>query len=114
MPKWQALRWNAFGDGLLDALILWRNEPEREVPLAALIEAFEVKVQAALRQLDDETPALAQAPLAIGHITLVCALGYLDNRFETLVWRSQEPGLADWFEHPGQRPSFAGTAPEEG
>ena len=31
--KWQALRWHAFGDGLLDALILWRNEREREEPL---------------------------------------------------------------------------------
>jgi glutathione S-transferase len=28
--KWQALRWQAFGDGLLDELILWRNERERE------------------------------------------------------------------------------------
>ncbi|HEU0202563.1 MAG TPA: glutathione S-transferase N-terminal domain-containing protein, partial [Burkholderiaceae bacterium] len=27
--KWQALRWHALGDGLLDVLILWRNERER-------------------------------------------------------------------------------------
>ncbi len=41
--KWQALRWHALGDGLLDALILWRNEREREVPLQALIEAFDTQ-----------------------------------------------------------------------
>ena len=44
--KWQSLRWHALGDGLLDALILWRNEREREVPLEALIDAFELKTQA--------------------------------------------------------------------
>src|SRR3990167_7360243 len=38
--RWQALRWQAFGDGLLDALILWRNERERAAPLPALMDAF--------------------------------------------------------------------------
>jgi hypothetical protein len=27
--KWQALRWHAFADGLLEILILWRNEREK-------------------------------------------------------------------------------------
>lgn len=112
--KWQALRWNAFGDGLLDALILWRNEREREAPLAALMAAFEVKVQAALRQLDSETQALAAAPFSIAHIAVGCALGYLDYRFDSFAWRRQAPRLAAWFEALGQRPSFAGTAPKEG
>ena len=57
--KWQALRWHAFADGLLDALILWRNERERAVPLQPLLDAFELKTQACLRQLDDEAQALA-------------------------------------------------------
>ena len=39
--KWQALRWHALGNGLLDALILWRNEREREQALPALLDAFE-------------------------------------------------------------------------
>jgi hypothetical protein len=54
--KWQALRWHALGDGLLDALILWRNEREREAPLQPLIDAFELKTRASLKLLDDETP----------------------------------------------------------
>jgi len=112
--KWQALRWNAFGDGLLDALILWRNEREREAPLATLMAAFEVKVGATLQKLDSEAAALAAAPFSIGTIAVGCALGYLDYRFEALGWRSQAPRLAGWFEPLSQRPSFAGTAPEEG
>ena len=30
--KWDALRWHAFGDGLLEVLILWRNDRDRSEP----------------------------------------------------------------------------------
>lgn len=73
--------------GLLDALILWRNERERAQPLVALMDAFELKTHASLQQLDSEAQALEVAPFGIGHITLCCALGYLDYRFDA-------PGLA--------------------
>ena len=100
--RWQALRWHAFGDGLLDALILWRNEREREVPLQALLDAFELKTRASLERLDEEAEALAQAPFSIGHVTLGCALGYLDYRFEALGWRALAPRLAAWQAQVGQ------------
>src|SRR6185436_12208949 len=29
-PRWEALRWQALGDGLLDLLVLWRNLREWE------------------------------------------------------------------------------------
>jgi glutathione S-transferase len=112
--KWQALRWHALGDGLLDGLILWRNEREREVPLPALIEAFERKTSAALKLLDDEAMALADTPLSIGHITLGCMLGYLDYRFAAFGWRERAPRLADWFAELEQRPSFQATGPVDG
>lgn len=112
--KWQALRWHALGNGLLDALILWRNEREREQALPALLEAFEHKTRATLALLDKEAPAIAAAPLTIGSVTLACALGYLDYRFESLGWRAQAPALATWFDSWRQRPSFVATEPVEG
>ncbi len=112
--KWQALRWHAFGDGLLDALILWRNEREREVPLQPLLDAFELKTRASLRLLDAEAPALAQAPLSIGTITIGCALGYLDYRFGPFGWREQAPRLAGWYATLSQRPSFKTTEAVDG
>jgi glutathione S-transferase len=112
--KWQALRWHAFGDGLLDALILWRNEREREVPLEALMQAFELKTRAALKQLDDEAQALHETPFSIGHITVGCALGYLDYRFDGLGWRDLAPRLAVWHAEARQRPSFLNTEPSHG
>src|SRR5690606_17542207 len=72
--RWQALRWQALGDGLLDLLLLWRNEREREAPLAELIGAFELKTRATLQRLEREADALASTPFAIGHLALVCAL----------------------------------------
>ena len=112
--KWQALRWHALGNGLLDALILWRNEREREFPIQALIDAFELKTQSVLALLEAEVNALAAAPLNIGSVTLGCALGYLDYRFDDLGWRQRAPALAAWFAVWRQRPSFVLTEPVDG
>ena len=112
--RWQALRWHALGDGLLDALILWRNEREREVPLKALVDAFELKTRACLQLLDAEAGSIGSAPFSIGHVTLGCALGYLDYRFEALGWRESAPRLAAWFATLQTRPSFQSTEPIDG
>jgi glutathione S-transferase len=112
--KWRALRWHAFGDGLLDALILWRNEREREVPLQPLLDAFELKARASLRLLDAEAQALEAAPLSIGSITIGCALGYMDYRFGSFGWRDQAPRLAAWYATLQARPSFKSTEAIDG
>ena len=112
--RWAALRWHALGDGLLDALILWRNEREREVPLTLLLDAFELKIRACLRQMDDEAQALAELPFSIGHVAIGCALGYLDYRFDAFGWREIAPRLAEWASELRGRPSFRETAPVEG
>ena len=112
--RWPALRWHAFGDGLLDLAILWRNERERAQPLPALLDAFETKARAALAQLDAEADALQAAPFSIGTLTVGCALGYLDYRFDTLQWRTLAPRLAQWVQHLNARPSFQATEPIDG
>lgn len=112
--KWQALRWHAFGDGLLDALILWRNERERQAPLTVLLEAFQLKTQASLTQLNEDADALIRSHFTIGHVALGCALGYLDFRFDDFDWRSQVPRLAGWYSELETRPSFLSTKPAEG
>lgn len=112
--RWRALRWHALGDGMLDALILWRNERERAAPLPNLMAAFELKINTALALLDAEVPALAQAPFGIGHLTLVCALGYIDYRFDHLGWRARAPALAAWFTAMQERDSVKATRPLDG
>ena len=112
--QWPSMRWHAFGDGLLDALILWRNERERDAPSSELLAAFALKTQASLLQLNREAPALRQSPLCIGHIAIGCALGYLDYRFEALHWRATAPVLAQWQAELAARASFRATEPVDG
>jgi glutathione S-transferase len=112
--KWRALRWHTLGNGLLDVLILWRNERERQVPLQILMDAFALKTEAALALLEREAAQLAAAPIDIGGITIGCSLDYLDYRFDALAWRERAPRLADWFRTLQARPSFVATEVVEG
>lgn len=112
--KWHALRWHAFGDGFLDALILWRNERERQQPLQTLIDAFETKAAATLARLDEEADALAKAPFTIGSIAIACALGYMDFRFQAYGWRERAPRLARWHAQVSERPSLQATVAVDG
>lgn len=114
VEKWTALRWHAYGDGLLDALILWRNEREREVPLEPLMRAFEIKVLATLELLENETSEINTSKFTIGIVSIVCALGYLDYRFDALKWRSVAPHLSRWYQVIQERPSVKLTEPVEG
>ena len=111
--RWEVLRWHALGNGLLDMLVLWRNERDREPgrQLKQLLDAFGVKTDAALTQLEKEAAALDAAPFRIGHVAIVCALGYLDFRFPDLDWRGVHPRLAAWFAKVSQRPSVKQTVP---
>ncbi len=111
--RWQVLRWHALGNGLLDMLVLWRNERDREPQrqLKPLLDAFAVKYAATLARLEAEAPALDAAPFRLGHIAIVCALGYLDFRFAGMDWRGAHPRLAAWFDKQLQRPSVRMTVP---
>jgi glutathione S-transferase len=111
--KWDALRWHALGDGILEVLILWRNERERDNPLPALMDAFESKTHASLALLEQEVDALSAAPFAIGHVAIACGLAYLDFRFDALLWRGLAPRLAQWFAAIEARESFRDTRPLE-
>lgn len=108
-----ALRWQALGDGLLDLLVLWRNELIRpaEVRSQPHLAAFEAKVEAALDRLETETAALDAAPFGIGHIAVGVALSYIGFRFPERDWRTTRPALAAWHAGFAARPSVRATEP---
>jgi glutathione S-transferase len=107
-----ALIWQALGDGIMDFLLLWRAELRRpeDHRLQTLIGAYETKLRLSLDRLESEAGALAAAPFGIGHITVGCALAYLDFRFDWTSWRTGRPNLAAWFETFAARPSAQTTA----
>ena len=111
--RWDVLRRHCLGDGLMDTLILWRQErlkPQaRQTP--EWLATFARKIEVTLAQLDVAAAALAHPPFDIGHIALGCALGYMDFRFADVDWRANAPRLAGWHATFEARPSAIATHP---
>ena len=114
--RWQALTRHALGNGLLDLLILWRNE--RDKPAAAQtaewLSSFAAKAEATLDHLERDAAALGETPFGIGQIGIGCALSYLDFRFGDMDWRTPRPALAAWHAGFAARPSARATEAVDG
>jgi glutathione S-transferase len=114
----EARRWEALGDGVLDAGVLARLENQREAKLrsAQWIERQMGKVSAGLAAMDSELGdklwcvgnAYTLADIAAG----VC-LGWLDFRYPEMDWKKDHANLARAFTKLSERASFADTVPRE-
>jgi glutathione S-transferase len=103
--RFAALRRQALGDGMLDLLILWRGERERQHPSEVLISSWTVRKDASLAVLEREADAITGSPFSIGHVAVGCALGYMDFRFAMFPWREKHPKIAAWHATFDARPS---------
>jgi glutathione S-transferase len=106
-----ALTLQALCDGILDAGILlvyegrWRPA---EMHVQKWTDHQRGKVQRALDVLEAAPPKLGAIP-NVGEITLACALGYGDLRFEG-KWRDSHPKLVTWLDEFSARvPAFEKT-----
>jgi glutathione S-transferase len=106
-----ALTLQALADGILDAGILLVYEGRWRPPEMAVqkwIEHQRGKVERALAFLEASPPKLDAIP-NVGAITLACALGYGDLRFEG-KWRARHPKLVAWLDEFAARvPAFEKT-----
>ena len=115
--RWQAMRWQALGQGMLEAtvarMVEGRKPAEKQDP--AVIAKHEARIAAALAFAAARVPAsgfLSGNSIGIADIALATALGYLDLRY-VHDWRGKYPKLASWFAPIGSRTSFVETlAPE--
>jgi glutathione S-transferase len=111
--RFAALRLQALADGIMDASILISYEAryrpiEKHEPRWLDLQAG--KVARSLAWLET-TPPGVDTPPDVGQITLACALGYRDLRFEG-HWRKEHPRLAAWLDSFAARvPAFAATTP---
>jgi glutathione S-transferase len=116
--RWVALRQQALGDGVLEAAILGRYETVRpkEFLWQDWIDAQLRKVRGALGALEIEVEAgelgTGGDPVTIGQITVGCALGYLDFRYQTEGWRARCRQLAGWYDRFAERKSMQLSAPK--
>jgi len=111
--RWDALRRQALGDGILDAGILRRYElvlrPEA-MRWPDWLQGQQAKIEQALDAAERDAASWGEG-FDIGHITLGCALHWLDFRFGDFPWRDSRAHLAAWLERIAARPSMATTMP---
>jgi glutathione S-transferase len=110
----KTLTLGSLADGILDAALLlvyekrFRPEEKWHAPWQ---ERQNAKIDRSLDVLEHQPPAWRESP-DYGHLTLACALGYLDFRHEG-KWRARHPGLVAWLEEFAQAvPAFAETQPK--
>ena len=110
--RWRALKYQAMGDGILDAAVPCRGEQAKpkEAARDAQIARFKAAMARTVDALEADPP---HRHVDIGSIAVACALGYLDFRFGSDPWRPAHPKLAAWFETFAHEPGIARTAPKE-
>ena len=113
--RWKTLTMGAMADGVLDAALLlvyekrYRPEEKWHPEWMAMQQA---KIDTALDELEAAPPAWGAHP-DYGHLSVACALGYLDFRHEG-KWRANRPNLVAWFERFHEAvPTFAQSAPHD-
>ena len=111
--RWNALRQQALGDGILDA-----SQPRRrEIALPqddgrkAYIDLQRGKVSRAIDVLEKEAGTFGELK-TIGEVAVGCALGYLDFRFANEPWRPGHPQLDAWYAKVLKLPPLAETMPK--
>jgi glutathione S-transferase len=114
--RFDALRLEALADGILDASILLVYEGRyrpAEKHEQKWLDLQAGKVARGLAELEAAPPGV-DAPPNVGQITLACALGYRDFRFQG-SWRKDYPRLVAWLDAFAARvPAFAATMPPPG
>lgn len=114
LARWNALRMQALGDGLLDILLSRRAElmrPKSEQSQKWL-ERWDLAVSASLDWLEAQSHLLAEN-VTIGHVSVGCALGFIELRFPTYAWCAGRPNLERWWQRFKERPSMLSSSFDE-
>jgi glutathione S-transferase len=114
VERMRTLTLGSLADGILDAALLlvyekrFRPEDSWHAPWQ---ERQQLKIDRATDFLERSPPAWT-ASHDYGHLTLACALGYLDFRHDG-KWRAGHPGLVAWLDEFARAvPAFDETAPK--
>lgn len=113
--RWDALRWQILGQGIVDAVVVRLMEGRRPGAQQSqdVIARQEEKVARALASANatERGPTyLLGGSFSVADIALGVALEYIDFRYPH-DWRAQYPQLAQWLAGMSTRASFAETVP---
>lgn len=112
--RWETLTLEATGDGMMDSAISMVYEKRLrsdEQVSDAWIEAQWAKIERTLSVINARWMSHLSGPVAMGHVSVACALSYLDFRLDARNWRQGHEALAAWHESFAARPSMLATEP---
>lgn len=114
--RWQTLRLQALADGLLGASVdrvIEVGRRPKDLQWADWLERRKTSTARTLDLLEREVSSFFE-DACIGQITLGCALGYVDFRFDGDQWRNGRPRLTAWYDDGfAKRPSMIATVPKD-
>lgn len=113
---WEVLTLEATGDGIVDGAIAMVYEARvrpAEFQYQPWVDAQWAKASRAVSTLNDRWISQLHGPLTIGHISVACALGYLDFRLADRGWRKDNDALADWYAEFAKHESMQATMPTD-
>ena len=110
--RWRVLRLQALADGIIRAAVdrVIENRRPEDKQWSGWHERRGGAIARTLDLMESEADSLGDEVNG-GTITLGCALGYLDFRFDAENWRDGRPKLAAWYEKFSARPSMQATTP---
>lgn len=112
--RWETLTLEATGDGIMDCAVSMAYEvrlrPEN-MQYGDWIEAQWAKVARAISVLNARWMSHLSGPVDMGHISVACALSYVDFRHDARNWRTGNDALAKWHAAFDSRASMGATKP---
>lgn len=112
---WETLTLEATGDGIMDCVVSMSYEtrlrPEADQS-PDWIEAQWQKAARAIKAVNDRWMSHLSGPLDISHISVGCALSYIDFRHDVRNWRNGNGDLAKWHADFVTRDSMQATKPD--
>lgn len=112
--RWFVLQAQAHADNLLDVGI--RAFLERKRPADKQIKEKIMRDELAVARGINAAAKLVkglETRVNLGHISIACALGWIDFRLPHIKWRDKQTALSAWYQDIRLRPSMQATAPKE-
>ena len=114
----EVLRWQALGDGVMDATVAVSHDERHDVAARQDADWYarqERKIDNGLttmqNDLGDKAYCFGDA-FSLADVVCGSALGYLDQVLPRIDWRSSHPGLARHAATLAERPCFRDTVPQ--
>ena len=112
--RWQVLKQQSLGQGMINAANLRYNETRR--PEGEMSPAWIAKKDNELHRTFDALDAMARTGKLsdnadLGTLTIACAIAYAELRWPEGAWDTGRSILAAWYKKFSARPSMLATAP---